>query len=1236
MDNRDKFTQLPKRNLRPRSQNLRPTSPDISQLSGSNSTASGDDMEQAATLSHITVPGYQTEASSQPGPAVISRPPTMRQKWSLEQYKEIVFCYYQAIEHPNGKAISNASYDLWMNRNPALALERPYINANKLATLRRYILKRGKLSQLEIEAIQQKVKAPNTACQIENNEPPQPSSNVNESTRQSATNNLPTGSIPINAIDQTSEQQNTILSVAVNTMKSDILKKWEEYQHIPFEQRTSLPKVTEKQISKELRTANQALESLLSTHNVTNITELNSLCYATANVLSSRFLTPPQTTNHTTTATTTATTTTTKSRSERVQQRMNKQIMQWRKEVSWTYEILNNNKTSHKEFLTRKYNCNNILEINELLKQKISAKAQRKRRFEKRALFFKQNATFKSDTKRFYRDLGNGQAKISDPPDKKALEEFWRPIWEQPKLFHGNDKPWFQRFCTKNQNVPTQHLTTFTARDVTNSISKAANWKAPGPDKVPNYWLKKLTALHGKLAEMYNKQLISPSDTPTWLTEGITYMIPKSNDTQQPKNYRPITCLSTMYKLLTSILSDHIYQHLTENNLLPTEQRGCRKNSYGTKDQLLINKTILDDVKRNKKSLAVAWIDYKKAFDSLPHDWIVKCLKAQKVHPTIVEFISISMTKWQTSLILNHEKGSINIPHVTIRSGIFQGDSLSPLLFCTALAPLSLELNNTGLGYCIDRKADETKLNHLLYMDDLKLYGKNKNELNQLLEVVHSFSKDISMSFGLDKCAKAEFHRGKCRQGHNITLDTETIKNLDQHETYKYLGIDEGDGIRHVKMKEKLTSEYLRRIRLVVKSQLNSQNLIHAINSLAIPVITYSFGIINWTKVELKRLDIKTRKLLTSNKSHHPKSSVDRLYIKRSEGGRGLLQIEESYEVAIIGLHTYLQSQPSDSALATVLKIDKVKGTQSIPHLSNHFLQVMEVENLEVPSPNIAPTLQSKIIKSAAKSKCYSNRIQKQKEMPMYGQFQRYTEEQHVDKAHTWSWLKSAKLKPETEAFLLAAQDQCLPTNYHATKIAKTGSNSKCRMCGQTDEHVMHVLSACTVLAPTEYLHRHNRVGTYIHWRLCQHYQIPDIPQKWYLHVPDPVTTGNVATILWDTQIQTDRLIRANKPDIVIKDKNTSECWLIDIAIPSDYNIKNKKLEKLSKYKDLEIEIARMWGMRVKTIPVIVGALGCIQKGTEKFLSEIPAKNLQLHEVQKIALLGSAHILRKILSLNQL
>ena len=111
-----------------------------------------------------------------------------------------------------------------------------------------------------------------------------------------------------------------------------------------------------------------------------------------------------------------------------------------------------------------------------------------------------------------------------------------------------------------------------------------------------------------------------------------------------------------------------------------------------------------------------------------------------------------------------------------------------------------------------------------------------------------------------------------------------TIKELDKHESYKYLGISENTGISHNEMKTKLSREYIRRVRMVLRSQLNSKNKFEAINKLAIPILMYSYSIINWTKSELKRLDTKTRKLLTCNRAHHPKADVDRLYIKRSEG----------------------------------------------------------------------------------------------------------------------------------------------------------------------------------------------------------------------------------------------------------------------------------------------------------------------------------------------------------------
>jgi len=113
--------------------------------------------------------------------------------------------------------------------------------------------------------------------------------------------------------------------------------------------------------------------------------------------------------------------------------------------------------------------------------------------------------------------------------------------------------------------------------------------------------------------------------------------------------------------------------------------------------------------------------------------------------------------------------------------------------------------------------------------------------------------------------------------------------------------------------------------------------------------------------------------------------------------------------------------------------------------------------------------------------------------------------------------------------------------------------------------------------------------------------------------------------------IHTDRKITANRPDIVIKDHKTKTCEFIGMAVPSDRNTSVKVTEKLSKCKVLEIETSRMWGMRTETIPVIIGALGTIKKGLETYLGRIPGQ-ISISELQNITLLGTAHILRRVLS----
>ena len=148
--------------------------------------------------------------------------------------------------------------------------------------------------------------------------------------------------------------------------------------------------------------------------------------------------------------------------------------------------------------------------------------------------------------------------------------------------------------------------------------------------------------------------------------------------------------------MLTLNLAECIYNYLDNNELFPIEQKGCRKGSYGCKDQLLINKMILENCKSKHRNLSMAWIDYRKAFDSVPHDWILKSLEIYKVSPVIVNFLRSNMKLWKTNLFLYHQQGTLKSNPIDITCGIFQGDSLSPLLFCLALFPLSLELNNTG------------------------------------------------------------------------------------------------------------------------------------------------------------------------------------------------------------------------------------------------------------------------------------------------------------------------------------------------------------------------------------------------------------------------------------------------------------------------------------------------------------------------------------------------------------
>ena len=132
--------------------------------------------------------------------------------------------------------------------------------------------------------------------------------------------------------------------------------------------------------------------------------------------------------------------------------------------------------------------------------------------------------------------------------------------------------------------------------------------------------------------------------------------------------------------------------------------------------------------------------------------------------------------------------------------------------------------------------------------------------------------------------------------------------------------------------------------------------------------------------------------------------------------------------------------------------------------------------------------------------------------------------------------------------------------------------------------------------------------------------------KHWYEHVPKSVETskGGKVIILWNQQVQTDRTIPNNKPDIIIRDNEAGTCMLIDVSISGDRNVIKKEAEKILTYKDLTIEIQRMWKVKTRLIPVIIGVTGTISKSFRKCISNIPG-NHEVKELQKTAILGTAH-----------
>ena len=211
------------------------------------------------------------------------------------------------------------------------------------------------------------------------------------------------------------------------------------------------------------------------------------------------------------------------------------------------------------------------------------------------------------------------------------------------------------------------------------------NWKTPGHDGIHGFWFKKFASIHDRLALEMNRCL-QDAQVHDWMTKGKTTLFQKDpSKGTAPNNYRPITCLPMMWKILTAQIREKIYYSLISHRLFPDEQKGCRKGSRGTAELLYVDKHILNESKNRRKNLAMAWLDSKKAYDMVLQSCIINCLKMYKISHETINLIEKTMKKWRVELTARGK----SLAETKIQRGIFQGDAQSPLLFIIAMMSLN-------------------------------------------------------------------------------------------------------------------------------------------------------------------------------------------------------------------------------------------------------------------------------------------------------------------------------------------------------------------------------------------------------------------------------------------------------------------------------------------------------------------------------------------------------------------
>ena len=812
-------------------------------------------------------------------------------------------------------------------------------------------------------------------------------------------------------------------------------------------------------------------------------------------------------------------------------------------------------------------------------------------------------------------------------------------------------------------------------------VRKFRPWKAPGPDGIPNVMWKKLGGASNWVFEWLMEVKRRNRRVPDWLCQGRIVLLPKKARATEPGEFRPIACLNTCYKMITGHLTTWITEHVDAERLMPSSQRALMKGTWGCTHAHLIDRTVIVDALTRKagtgRGIACAWLDYAKAFDSVSHAFIKHMLGVLKVNSRIRRLLNSMMGKWTVKYEAQTETGLRRSKPLKVRNGVLQGDTLSPLIFCLSISGIADALNRQIPMYETATSAGNTgntlKLNHILYVDDGKLLARNQSDLEKAIKLVDVESRAIGLRLNADKCAIAVFGDGN----RSAVQAQHAIPTVGIESAYKYLGIEQRIHSREDLAWDRVKRKALGRVEGLLESGISAGQVVQSINSIVNPVMRYLHlntivgrGKYVQMEAKAKKLDAAVRRLMRKHRMSSQALSAIRPYLNPKNGGLGIRAAIDVLHEATTYTWCYVQCAESLSVTRALFRKQNLRGKRTINSDMEKVLR--NVPDLSIRTAGTTnnsydptmwgleidgtfydnPTKAARIIVAKLRQRNEQERLSKWMAKKLAGRVPRA---EQLLKPMSFLWLSRGKMNLQCWRDALLVQEGQTRTNV----LTKTGGGW-CRQCRKSKETIPHVVAGCERFRTTIMLDRHNWIARVLHQAICRKF---GLETTHYSQQIAPVMENEKAKLLWDVNVVTRKVLKCNRPDMVLFDKGTRKVFVIEFSCTWFTVLAKQHRVKVHKYatnsmtqkpwedlggdspqpdRNLLGELGELYGKEypggMEVIAVVIGVSGEVLPNLPVDLGKLGFNQRQIIELvekfQREAVIGTSRLIRAHLAAN--